>query len=118
MKKVRNMKRPLAAAVLSLTLLQFSAQSAVAVGTYTKASTHTTSQLQMAPVFGWAAIGAGVAVVGAAVGAVVGAYEVGTIVGHAAYDMFGAQSTVLSYDYERTNYLATDFSQFDNMALN
>ena len=118
MKKVRNMKRPIAVAVLSLALFQFSAQSAVAVGTYNEAKPYpSVSQQQMQPLIGWAAIAAGVAVVGAVAGAVKGAYDVGTIVGHAAYDMFGAQTTV-SYDFERANYLATDFSGFDNTALN
>ena len=118
MRKVRNMKRPIAAAVLSLTLLQFSAQSAVAVGTYKKASIQANaSEQQMQALVGWAAIAAGVAVVGAVAGAVKGAYDVGTIVGHAAYDMFGSETTI-SYDFERVNYMATDFSEFDNMAVN
>ncbi|AHJ98126.1 hypothetical protein [Hymenobacter swuensis] len=118
MKKVRNMKRPFAVAILSLTLFQFSAQSAVAVGTYSNARTYVSAnEQQMQAAIGWAAIAAGVAVVGAAVGAVVGAYEVGTIVGHAAHDLFGSQAEI-SYDFERANYTASDFSEFDNTAVN
>ena len=110
------MKRPLAVALLSLSLFQFSAQSAVAVGSYRHAAPIPTASAnqQMDAAIGWAAIGAGVAVVGAAVGAVVGAYEIGTIVGRAAYDFFGNTSVELSTNFERSSYVATDFSEFDH----
>lgn len=118
MRKIRNIKRPIAAAVLSLTLLQFSAQSAVAVGTYNKVPVRAnTNEQHMEALIGWAAIAAGVAVVGAVAGAVKGAYDVGTIVGHAAYGMFGRE-VAISYNFERANYMATDFSEFDNTAVN
>ena len=117
MKNLRKMKRPIAAAVLSLSLFQFSVQNAVAVGSYQQAPTYASMQSHQDMAFGWAAIAAGVAVVGAAVGAVVGAYEIGTIVGHAAHDLLGRSNDMAS-NYERASYVAGDFSQFDNASHN
>lgn len=115
MKRLRIMKRPVAVALLSLSLFQFSARSAVAVGSYHNApAVPASASHNMESALGWAAIGAGVAVVGAAVGAVVGAYEIGTIVGRAAYDVFGRNSVELSASFERNSYVANDFSEFDH----
>lgn len=117
MRNLRKMKRPIAAAVLSLSLFQFSIQNAVAVGSYRQAPHYSTMQSQQEASVGWAAIAAGVAVVGAAVGAVVGAYEIGTIVGHAAYDLIG-RNNELAIGYERASYKASDFSEFDLVSHN
>lgn len=117
MKAFRKMKRPLAAAALCLTMFQFSAQQAVAVGNYAQARAYNADQTHVESALGWAAIAAGVAVAGAAAGAVVAAYEVGTIVGRAAADLFGKQQHQ-AVAFERAAYAADDFSQFDTPTLN
>jgi hypothetical protein len=118
MKNFRKMKRPIAVAALSLTLFQFSAQQAVAVGNYQQAQSYQVDQRQVQNAIGWAAIAAGVAVASAAVAAVEGAYNVGTIVGRAAYDLFGKQSNALAMDFERAQYAPADFSEFDTPTHN
>lgn len=108
------MKRPLAVGLLSLSLFQFSAQNAVAIGSYRNAPTLSNSaNREMEAAVGWAAIAAGVAVVGAVVATVEAAYNIGTIVGHAAHDMFG-KNQELAANFERASYVADDFSQFDH----
>lgn len=108
------MKRPLAVGLLSLSLFQFSAQNAVAVGSYRNTTTTSADRAEMEAVMGWAAIAAGVAVVGAVVATVESAYNIGTIVGHAAYDMFGSSQQLAAANFERDAYVADDFSQFDH----
>lgn len=117
MKFLQKAKKPVAVMFLSCALLQFSAQNAVAIGAYHNTRQETNSAIMQDELaVGAMAIAAGVGIIAAAMKAT---YDVGVMVGHLAHDLFGAQQEELAFaTYEKQQYAADDFSQFDNSSVN
>lgn len=115
MRTLRLYSKPIVLVMICVFLSITSFGSQVNLGAKTKANANISSTMTPATgvpaltVPAAAVIAAGVALYASAV---VSSYELGTIVGHAMYDLFGGESYLVPVVPEK--YDSSDFSKFDS----